>query len=314
MPTNFYFQPFPTGITQEQLLVEDLVIEAMQQYGMDVYYLPRSSADPDGPDTLYGEDTLKQYKVAFPIEVYLENITGMDGEQDFISKFGLEIRDEVTLLISRRRFKYASGATNYNIPRLGDLVLNTGPKRPLEGDLIYIPLLQNFFEVTFVEHENDQAMFYTLGRGRGGNVYVYALKLKQFVFSDELIETGRTEIDEQAFDSYKRTRLDVPINGTGTYEVGEIVYQGNSLETANATAVIHTWNPARYLDVVHVKGQFTVGVTIVGNTSGATWALETAANDMPTDSVFEDVADNNIIQNEAGDILDFTEHNPFGEP
>jgi hypothetical protein len=314
MPTNFYFQPFPTGITQEQLLVEDLVIEAMQQYGMDVYYLPRSSADPDGPDTLYGEDVLKQYKVAFPVEVYLENVTGMDGEQDFISKFGLEVRDEITLLISRRRFKYASGATNYNIPRLGDLVINSGPKRPMEGDLIYIPLMQNFFEVTFVEHENDQAMFYTLGRGRGGNVYVYALKLKQFVFSNELIETGRTEIDEQAFDLYKRTRLDVPINGTGKYQVGEIVYQGGSLATANATAVVHTTVPARYLDVIRVKGQFTVGATIVGATSGARWALETAADDMPTDSVFEDVADNNIIQDEAGDILDFTEHNPFGEP
>jgi len=290
------------------------VIEAMQQYGMDVYYLPRSSADPDGPDTLYGEDVLKQYKVAFPVEVYLENVTGMDGEQDFISKFGLEVRDEITLLISRRRFKYASGATNYNIPRLGDLVINSGPKRPMEGDLIYIPLMQNFFEVTFVEHENDQAMFYTLGRGRGGNVYVYALKLKQFVFSNELIETGRTEIDEQAFDLYKRTRLDVPINGTGKYQVGEIVYQGGSLATANATAVVHTTVPARYLDVIRVKGQFTVGATIVGVTSGATWALETAADDMPTDSVFEDVADNNIIQDEGGDILDFTEHNPFGEP
>jgi len=314
MPTNFYFQPFPTGITQEQLLVEDLVIEAMQQYGMDVFYLPRSSADPNGPDTLYGEDTLKQYRVAFPIEVYLENVTGMDGEQDFISKFGLEIRDELTLLISRRRFKYASGATNYSIPRLGDLVINSGPKRPMEGDLIYIPLVQNFFEVTFVEHENDQAMFYTLGRGRGGNVYVYALKLKQFVLSDELIQTGHTEIDEQAFDSYKRTRLDVPINGTGKFTVGEFVYQGNSLATANAVATVHTTVPGRHLDVVNVKGQFTVGVTIVGATSGATWALETAADDMPTDSVFEDVADNNIIQDEAGDILDFTEHNPFGEP
>ena len=184
----------------------------------------------------------------------------------------------------------------------------------MEGDLIYIPLMQNFFEVTFVEHENDQAMFYTLGRGRGGNVYVYALKLKQFVLSDELIQTGHTEIDEQAFDSYKRTRLDVPINGTGKFTVGEFVYQGNSLATANAVATVHTTVPGRHLDVVNVKGQFTVGVTIVGATSGATWALETAADDMPTDSVFEDVADNNIIQDEAGDILDFTEHNPFGEP
>jgi hypothetical protein len=68
------------------------------------------------------------------------------------------------------------------------------------------------------------------------------------------------------------------------------------------------------LDVVNVKGQFTVGATIIGATSGATWALQTSADDMPTDSVFEDVADNNIIQDEGANVLDFTENNPFGEP
>ena len=152
MATNVYFNNYPASqITSEQLLVEDLVIEAMQIYGMDVYYLPRSTRDQ--VDYLFGEDTLKQYVTAYPIEMYLENVTGMDGEQDFISKFGLEIRDEIQLLVSRRRF----AAT---IP------LN----RPLEGDLIYVPLVTAFFEITYVEHENDQAMFYTLGRGRGGNV------------------------------------------------------------------------------------------------------------------------------------------------
>jgi len=101
--TNVYFNPFPSSqITSEQLLVEDLVIEAMQIYGMDIFYLPRSSRDQ--VDYLYGEDTLKQYVTAYPIEMYLENVTGMDGEQDFISKFGLEIRDELTFLVSRRRF------------------------------------------------------------------------------------------------------------------------------------------------------------------------------------------------------------------
>ena len=166
MATNVYFNPFPTNqITSEQLLVEDLLIEALKIYGMDIYDLPRSSRDE--VDYIYGEDTLKQYVTAYPLELYMENVTGMDGEQDFISKFGLEIRDEVTLLVSRRRF----AAT---VPQT----------RPNEGDLIYMPLVQNFFEITFVEHENDQAMFYTLGRGRGANVYVYALKLKQFVFSN----------------------------------------------------------------------------------------------------------------------------------
>ena len=109
MPTNVYFNNFPAEqITSEQLLVEDLVIEAMQIHGMDVYYLPRTSRD--SVDMLYGEDTLKQYVTAYPIEMYLENVTGMDGEGDFISKFGLEIRDELSLLVSRRRFKYTTGA------------------------------------------------------------------------------------------------------------------------------------------------------------------------------------------------------------
>ena len=124
-PTNFYFNNFPQHqITSEQLLVEDLVIEAMQIHGMDVYYLPRTSRDQ--VDMLYGEDTLKEYRNAFAIEMYLENVTGMDGEGDFISKFGLEIRDEITLLMSRRRFS----------------MLGTSLNRPREGDLVYVPLVQ----------------------------------------------------------------------------------------------------------------------------------------------------------------------------
>ena len=97
MPTNFYFNNAPTDqITSEQLLVEDLVIEAMQIHGLDVYYLPRTSRD--SVDMLYGEDTLKQYVTAYPIEMYLENVTGMDGEGDFISKFaGIQMPGGVTL-------------------------------------------------------------------------------------------------------------------------------------------------------------------------------------------------------------------------
>ena len=81
MPTNFYFNNFPKSqITSEQLLVEDLVIEALQIYGMDVYYLPRTVRTGNEIDYIYGEDTLKEYKTAYPIEMYLENVTGMDGE------------------------------------------------------------------------------------------------------------------------------------------------------------------------------------------------------------------------------------------
>jgi hypothetical protein len=312
--TNFYFQPFPQEqVTNEQLLVEDLVIEAMGIYGMDVYYLPRSSRGTE--DMLYGEDTMKQYRTAHNIEMYLENITGMEGEQDFISKFGLEVRDEITLLVSRRRFKYTVGATNFQTPILGDITPeeNRAPTRPREGDLVYLPLLKNFFEITFVEHENDQAMFYTLGRGRGGNVYVYSLKLKQYVFSEEIINTGVAEVDEQVFDAYERTRLTVQLTGgSGTFEPGEIIYQGTNSANANVQAIVHTWRTGQYVDVIRTQGTFAANVLVKGATSNSSWVLASSNDKVTLDNAFEDIADNNRIETESDSILDWTETNPFG--
>jgi hypothetical protein len=300
VPVNLYFNNFPNDqVTSEQLLVEDLVIEAMQMHGMDVYYMPRSSGD--SVDMLYGEDTLKRYTVAHSIEMYLENVTGMDGEGDFMSKFGLEIRDELSLLVSRKRFKYTTGASN--------LI------RPREGDLVYIPLIQNFFEITFVEEENNQAMFYTLGRGRGGNVYVYALKMKQFVFSEEYIVTGIDEIDGQIRDSYKRERITMASGGTGIFEQDEIVYQGGSLATANAKATVHSWGiTTRNLDIIRVMGTFANNTLSIGATSNARFISATVPNDTVFDTdVFEDITDNTLIETEADAIIDFSEQNPFGE-
>ena len=292
MATNVYFNPFPKNITSEQLLVEDLLIEAMQIYGMEVFYLPRSSRDQ--VDFLYGEDTLKQYTSAYTIEMYLEDVTGMEGEGDFISKFGLEIKDEVTLLISRRRF----AAT---VPQT----------RPKEGDLVYVPLVQNFFEITFVEHENNQAMYYTLGRGRGANVYVYALKLKQFVFSNEIIQTGIAEVDEQIRDAYPRTRISL-LSGSGTFIEDEIVYQGSNLAYATAQAIVYDTTGNSSIDIIRVIGNFVSG-NVRGNTSSANWIINTVSDTATMNTAFEDVVDNSRIESEADGILDFTENNPFGE-
>ena len=295
MPTNFYFNNFPQHqITSEQLLVEDLVIEAMQIHGMDVYYISRSSRDSE--DMLYGEDTLKQYRNAYPIEMYLENVSGMDGEGDFISKFGLEIRDEVTLLLSRRRF----AAT---VPLL----------RPREGDLVYVPLVQNFFEITFVEHENDQAMFYTLGRGRGGNVYVYALKLKQYVFSEEIISTGIREIDDQAFSEYRRTTFTLGANNVGTLYPYDEIYQGTSFLESDTRAVVYSFKANTELQVVRVQGTFTSGNVYCRASSNI--ANVAVINEMTQvgNDVFEDISDNVRLQTESDLIIDFTEHNPFGD-
>ena len=262
---------------------------------MDVYYMPRTSGDE--VDLLYGEDTLKQYTSAYPIEMYMENVTGMEGEGDFMSKFGLEIRDEVTLLVSRRRF----GSTVNQL-------------RPLEGDLIYIPLIQNFFEITFVENENDQAMFYTLGRGRGGNVYVYALKLKQFVFSNELIRTGNSEIDGQIKDSYSRTRLTLQAGGSGVYVPDEIVYQSADATYANSTAeaTVYSYATGSSLDVYRLSGDFTSNGTVRGVTSGAAWVINTESDTATMDNTFEDIIDNNRIETEADGVIDWSESNPFG--
>ena len=292
MATNVYFNPFPKNITSEQLLVEDLLIEAMQIYGMEVFYLPRSSRDQ--VDFLYGEDTLKQYTSAYTIEMYLEDVTGMEGEGDFISKFGLEIKDEVTFLISRRRF----AAT---VPQT----------RPNEGDLVYVPLVQNFFEITYVEHENNQAMYYTLGRGRGANVYVYALKLKQFVFSNEIIQTGIAEVDEQIRDAYPRTRISL-LSGSGTFIEDEIVYQGSNLAYATAQAIVYDTTANSSIDIIRVIGNFASG-NVRGNTSSANWIINTVSDTATMNTAFEDVVDNSRIESEADGILDFTENNPFGE-
>ncbi len=266
---------------------------------MDVYYLPRTSRD--SVDMLYGEDTLKQYLTAYPIEMYLENVTGMDGEGDFISKFGLEIRDELSLLVSRRRFKYATGASN--------LI------RPREGDLVYIPLIQNFFEISFVEHEDNQAMFYTLGRGRGGNVYVYALKMKQFVFSEEVINTGNDEIDAQIRDSYARTQLSLAAGGSGTFVADEIVYQGTTLANATFQSVVYDFTTStRKLNVIRTIGTFANNTLTKGVTSNASWTSSSTANTSYNDNTaFEDIMDNSLIEGESDSIIDFSEHNPFGE-
>ena len=302
MATNFYFNPFPSrlgngnSVTSEQLLVEDLVIEALKIYGLDVYYLPRTTRDE--VDYLFGEDTLKEYRTACPIEMYLENVTGMEGEGDFISKFGLEIRDEVTFLVSRLRFRYAVN----------------GYTRPREGDLIYIPMLTSIYEVTYVEHESNQAMYYTLGRGRGGNVYVYALKMKQYVFSSEIIATGVPEIDNTMKAYYPRTRISLSGGGTGKFVNDEIVYQGSSLANATAQALVYDFNPNTHIDIYRTQGNFVSTVPVKGSISNANWSITLISDAATQNNAYEDIIDNARIEAASDNIIDFSETNPFGEP
>lgn len=179
MPTtNFYFNNF--AYSGEQYLIEDLIIESIKIYGIEVMYIPRTFVNKD---ELFGEDVLSKFEKAIPLEMYIKNVTGFEGEGDFLSKFGLQIRDEMTLTVSRRRFGEEISIVDSTDPE----GLGEGVGRPAEGDLIYFPLNRKLFEVKFVEHE---AIFYQMG-----SLQTYDLRVELFEYSHEKIRTGIPEID-----------------------------------------------------------------------------------------------------------------------
>lgn len=171
MPTSKFF---PLGSQDEQNVLEDIIIEAIQHRGVDLYYIPRTIGSID---VILHEDRLSEFNNAYPIEGYFENITGFEGDGSFLSKFGLQIEQQMLLTIARRRWEQLIG-------RFGKTVL---PQRPAEGDLMYFPLTKGLFEIKFVEYLNP---FFQLGR-----LYVYKLKLELFQYTNETINTGIPEID-----------------------------------------------------------------------------------------------------------------------
>jgi hypothetical protein len=173
MPTvNHYFNNYTNSM--EQVLIEDLIIESIRIYGMEVFYMPRTIVNED---LLFSEDTLSTFDTAYPIEMYIKSVDGFEGDGDFLSKFGLEIRDAVTLTVARRRFS----------EEMEDIETTKDIGRPAEGDLIYLPLNGKIFEVKFVEHES---IFYQMG-----SLQVYDLRCELFEYSHEQLNTGIDVID-----------------------------------------------------------------------------------------------------------------------
>lgn len=169
MATNFFFSNFQNS--QEQVLIEDLIIESIKIYGLDMYFIPRN---PTAIDKIYDEDPLREYVHSVPLEMYIKNVEGFAGEGDFLSKFNIEIRDQITFTISRRAFSNEVGVLE-------------GISRPREGDLIYFPLNRKIFEIKFVEHE---AIFYQLGA-----LQTFDLKCELFEYNNEYFATGIDDID-----------------------------------------------------------------------------------------------------------------------
>ena len=186
MPVNHYFQDGKgIGNQSEKRLYEDLIIEGLKIYGQDVYYLPRTLVNRD---LILGEDMLSKFSSALLLEAYMETTEGFAGEQEIVNKFGLEIREDTTFMIAKKRFNQA-------VDEKATLVAEG---RPNEGDIIYMPLMNSFFEIQFVE---DQEPFFQLGQ-----LPVYKLRCTRFEYSSERLDTGVSDIDA-AEDKYSLDQL-----------------------------------------------------------------------------------------------------------
>jgi len=291
MATSPYFNNYNSK--NEQRLVEDLIVESIKIMGFDAYYLPN---DNDAArDLLYGEDPVKKFSTAFPLEFYLSNSLEYMGEKEFFSKFGLEIKNNVNVIVSKRSF-------SERVPQ------NTFT-RPREGDLVYVPFLNGtgeLFEIKFTNHTKD---FFTLGRKVP---YFYELELEKFKYSQEEISTGVPDIDIVVTDSAYTLTLNVG-SGTGMFATSEIVFQSNDNTFANAfaSATVQTWYPlANTLSVTNITGVFTDGYTLIGSSSNAQYVLSTY--DPMNVNVKYEVYDNKYIQSSADQVVDTSETNSFG--
>ena len=282
MATNKYFNNF--AYAREQDLVEDLTIESIKIYGHNVKYLPKTIS---GIDHLFGEDKLLKYETAADVEMYVKNVEGFEGEGEFMSKFGVQLNDQLTLTVARKWFdqirtekvttevgyNYLQESANTDSPsrqfltgnnHTESIVLETGTtgvnaysitaNRPQEGDLVFFPLVNKIFEIKFVEHED---IFYQTGR-----LQSYDLRCELFKYSSEQIRTGNTEIDSTETAGTLDTLL---------YEL--LLEDGDNLLEEEGDSLVQEYQ---------------------------LFTQDTGAN-------------NSFFQSEGESIIDFSERNPFSE-
>ena len=272
MPTNVYLD---TGTKPEQHLYEDLMIEQLKIYGQDVFYIPRTLVKED---ELFGEDTLSKFGDAYQIEMYFENVEGYEGEKEIMSKFGLQMNEDVTFVVARRRFEQL-------VSHDSNLIIKT---RPNEGDLIYFSKVSKLFEITFVDHDDP---FYQVH-----NLPAFKLKCKTFEYSGEDLDTGITEIDAiEDANSLDLLQYQITMEQSGTFNEG--------LELEDGTGNIE-------------QEDSTDNVIGENETGGEKIVLETGdyiiQEAFKVDTVDEN-AMNDFFEKEDDDILDFSESNPFGD-
>ena len=276
------------SLATERSLYQNLIKEAIQIYGHDVYYVNRETV---ALDNVLGEDALSKYTNAEPIEMYVEDGAGFGGDKEIISQFGLENRNEITFVVSKERFQEMDSQINLeegegsialedgsidqtdsssnlttltgNYYILQDIA-TTDADRPQEGDLVYHPVFEKMFEINFVDHDEP---FYQLD-----NNPVYKLRCKQFEYASEVMDTGIATIDAIEGDLSTDTRQ---YQITLENEVGSVQLE-NAADTGSASFII--------------TEDYIVGDYVTDKTS--------------QNELFDQLDDT---------VLDFSESNPFGD-
>tara|TARA_B100001113_G_scaffold249263_1_gene205328 strand:+ start:1059 stop:2003 length:945 start_codon:yes stop_codon:yes gene_type:complete len=310
MPRSVFFSQ---AVKSEQTLYEDLVIESLKIFGQDVYYIPRTLVNRDN---VLNEDPASKFDDAYLIEAYLENIDGFEGQGDLFSKFGLEIRDEATFVISRRQWEKSIGIFSSDI---------TNP-RPQEGDVIFLPMTNSFFEISYVE---DDSPFYQLS-----NLPVYRMQCSLFEYADEDFDTGIESIDDKTGASAYSVTLDLAITGGNHMEVGEyvkqavgttatgtdIIVRGEVIDRTKSSDTISQISVG-YIEVTNSDGKVkefiaSNSIPLVGETSGFTSYITKVYGLTDTTQTFDTDggAQNVDFETFADGFIDFSETNPFGDP
>ena len=320
-----------TSIASERSLYQNLIKEAIQIYGHDVYYMDRQSVNED---TLFGEDTLNQFNTQHPIEMYVEDGEGYAGDKEIMTQFGLENRNEITFVVSKERFQeldrqvqIESGTDSTG----GSILLETGTidqsedssvlstvsgdnnfyiiqdtaatdsDRPLEGDLVYHPVLTKVFEVSFVDHDEP---FHQLD-----NNPVYKLRCRQYEYSQEVIDTGIAEIDAIEDDL-----------STDTSE-HQFTLEQSTTQNENIRLEYRTQEDGLLLEetdgdnITAEDDDSSVGTNILlenaADTGNDAYLIQEdyIVGDMSTDKTSQ----NELFDSLDDDILDFSESNPFGD-
>ena len=309
MTTNPYFRH---NVKSEQSLFEDLIIESIQLYGQDCYYIPREVVHRD---MILDDTVLSRFNHAYKVETYIESIEGFEGDGDLFQKFGVEIRDAVSLIMARRRWnseirQYVENqggtADTPNIP-------NNTYYRPREGDLIHIPMTGGTFQIMRVEDDNP---FYQLG-----NLPTFRLRCEKFEYSDEDFDTGIEEIDRMETFSAYQWRLSLDSESVG-FSRGENVFQlddsGN--EKSLHGEVVEWLSDPRYLYLAHVGAdsdgkfsRFNLNDQVRGQYSGSI-ATITGISELQNIEAGAPGGSTQFVDSwdiSALEFIDFSENNPL---